>query len=77
MKKNEIKTRAIDEIKDNLNILINDLNNDLAWEQREVNQEEDYKSLLKKQNNSTATIKCVASCYKILEQVVRIEKKLK
>lgn len=77
MKKNEIKTGAISEIKENLNKLIMDLNNDLGWEQRAVNEEEDYKNLLKKQNASTLTIKTIQSCYKILEQVVKIEKKLK
>lgn len=77
MKKNEIKTRAISEIKANLNKLIMDLNNDLTWEQKAVNEEEDYKNLLKKQNASTLTIKTIQSCYKILEQVVKIEKKLK
>lgn len=77
MKKNEIKTGAISEIKANLNKLIMDLNNDLGWEQRAVNEEEDYKNLLKKQNASTLTIKTIQSCYKILEQVVKIEKKLK
>lgn len=77
MKKNEIKTGAINEIKANLNKLIMDLNNDLGWEQRAVNEEEDYKNLLKKQNASTLTIKTIQSCYKILEQVVKIEKKLK
>ncbi len=77
MKKNEIKTEAISEIKANLNKLIMDLNNDLGWEQRAVNEEEDYKNLLKKQNASTLTIKTIQSCYKILEQVVKIEKKLK
>lgn len=77
MKKNEIKTGAISEIKANLNKLIMDLNNDLGWEQRAVSEEEDYKNLLKKQNASTLTIKTIQSCYKILEQVVKIEKKLK
>lgn len=77
MKKNEIKTGAISEIKANLNKLIMDLNNDLGWEQKAVNEEEDYKNLLKKQNASTLTIKTIQSCYKILEQVVKIEKKLK
>ena len=77
MKKNEIKTGAISEIKANLNKLIMDLNNDLSWEQRALNEEEDYKNLLKKQNASTLTIKTIQSCYKILEQVVKIEKKLK
>lgn len=77
MKKNEIKTGAISEIKANLNKVIMDLNNDLGWEQRAVNEEEDYKNLLKKQNASTLTIKTIQSCYKILEQVVKIEKKLK
>lgn len=77
MKKNEIKTGAISEIKANLNKLIMDLNNDLSWEQKAVNDEEDYKNLLKKQNASTQTIKTISSCYKILEQVVKIEKKLK
>lgn len=77
MKKNEIKTGAISEIKANLNKLIMDLNNDLTWEQKAVNEEEDYKNLLKKQNASTLTIKTIQSCYKILEQVVKIEKKLK
>lgn len=77
MKKNEIKSEAISEIKANLNKLIMDLNNDLGWEQKAINDEEDYKNLLKKQNASTQTIKTISSCYKILEQVVKIEKKLK
>lgn len=77
MKKNEIKTRALKGIKENLNLLINDLNNDLVWEQKAVSDEDNYKNLLKKQNQATATIKCVSSCYKILEQIVAIEKKLK